>query len=288
MAAKLRSVNTHFWDDDYIAELPPLEKLLFLYLLTCPSTNIAGIYELTRRLMLFHTGLTYEQIDAALARFKTDGKVIYVDNYIIMVNHLKNQNLNINMLRSRTEIINTLPVNVRKAFESLPKTSEAFESLPQPFVQYKEEYKEELKEELKEEEKGKNRAARAKVFWDDVLQKQYLEQYSEAMLRAFCTYWCEPTRNGKKLRFELERTWDTAGRLATWQRRDDQFAGKPQANEARYYSYGDYLTQVNADPAKARELLPVKLADGKLVWVHVDDIKKFNLKIFKKENDKSK
>ena len=203
--AKLRSVNTHFWDDDYIAELPPIEKLLFLYLLTCPATNIAGIYEITRRLMLFHTGLTSEQIDAALGRFKADNKVLYVDNYIIMVNHLKNQKLNTNMLRARSAIIKALPAAVLKAFESVSKPSEAF---PQ----------DKDKDEQKEEDEGAKQTIeqRAQAFRIEVFAPENRVKYGAAMLEAFYAYWSEPNRSGKRMRMELQPTWKLAGRLATW------------------------------------------------------------------------
>ena len=42
-----RMIKTKFWDDDYISYLDSVEKLLFLYCLTNPLTNIAGIYEIT-------------------------------------------------------------------------------------------------------------------------------------------------------------------------------------------------------------------------------------------------
>ncbi len=45
--AKYRVVNTRFWDDAYVAELSPNEKLIFLYLLTNALTTIGGIYELS-------------------------------------------------------------------------------------------------------------------------------------------------------------------------------------------------------------------------------------------------
>ena len=41
---KHRYIKTKFWDDSYIIELNPHEKLLFLYLITNPLTNIAGVY----------------------------------------------------------------------------------------------------------------------------------------------------------------------------------------------------------------------------------------------------
>ena len=42
---KQRYVNTRFWNDTYVSSLDPIEKLLFIYLLTNEHTNISGVYE---------------------------------------------------------------------------------------------------------------------------------------------------------------------------------------------------------------------------------------------------
>ena len=44
----------------------------------------------------------------------------------------------------------------------------------------------------------------------------YVEQYGRQMLSDFFRYWTEPNKSGTKMKFELERTWSIAGRLATW------------------------------------------------------------------------
>jgi hypothetical protein len=107
--AKLRSVNTKFWDDSFISELTPTEKLLFLYLITNPLTNLIGIYEISLRKICFDTGLNNEIVSKGLERFEKVKKVFYSENYIILPNWLKNQNLNSNM-----------KVAVVKEFEQLP------------------------------------------------------------------------------------------------------------------------------------------------------------------------
>lgn len=56
-------------------------------------------------------------------------------------------------------------------------------------------------------------------FVDDVLQHDYPQQ----MLEAFVDYWTEPNRSGTKLRFELEKTWSTKRRLATWNKRQKDY-----------------------------------------------------------------
>ena len=93
--AKQRIVNTHFWDDSYIISLAPSEKLLFLYLLTNPLTNICGIYELPLRRIVFDTGIEKKEIEIILKKFEEDKKVVYEDGWIGIKNFIKHQNLNI-------------------------------------------------------------------------------------------------------------------------------------------------------------------------------------------------
>lgn len=61
---------------------------------------------------------------------------------------------------------------------------------------------------------------RQKEFYDDVAQ--YVGKYDREMLRAFYDYWSEPNQKNTKMRKELERTWSTGGRLATWYRRQNE------------------------------------------------------------------
>ena len=51
----------------------------------------------------------------------------------------------------------------------------------------------------------------------------FVTQYGKEMVRAFFDYWSEPNKSKTKMRFEIERTWDTARRLSTWASRDNQF-----------------------------------------------------------------
>jgi len=93
--AKQRTVNTHFWDDKYTSELKPFEKLLFLYLITNPLTNIAGVYEIRIKQIAFDTGLDQEAILRILKKFEDDKKVIYYADceYIVLINWVKHQKL---------------------------------------------------------------------------------------------------------------------------------------------------------------------------------------------------
>ena len=44
----------------------------------------------------------------------------------------------------------------------------------------------------------------------------YMKQYGKALIREFFDYWTEHNENGKKMRFEKEKTFEISLRLARW------------------------------------------------------------------------
>ncbi len=89
--SKKRYVDTKFWDDEYICELDPSEKLLFLYFLTNTLTNLCGIYEIAIKRIAFDTGFDSEMVKKILARFSEDGKIYYIEGYVYIKNFEKYQ-----------------------------------------------------------------------------------------------------------------------------------------------------------------------------------------------------
>lgn len=92
--SKMRMINTRFWDDDYTANLDQIEKLLFLYFLTNPATEICGIYELPLKNVATDTGIDRDMIETILKRFKRDKKVFYLNGWVAVANFIFHQNLN--------------------------------------------------------------------------------------------------------------------------------------------------------------------------------------------------
>jgi len=82
--ATQRYVSTSFWDDDWIQTLDPSEKLLFLYYMTCPLTNISGVYKITSRRVSFDTGFTSDTIGHIMQKFEKAKKVYRFGEYIII------------------------------------------------------------------------------------------------------------------------------------------------------------------------------------------------------------
>lgn len=92
--AKQRMINTRFWIDDYISNLDPIEKLLFLYFLTNPSTDICGIYEIPLKTIATDTGIEIEMVKKILRRFGRDKRIYYVDGWLGIKNFAKHQSDN--------------------------------------------------------------------------------------------------------------------------------------------------------------------------------------------------
>lgn len=50
-------------------------------------------------------------------------------------------------------------------------------------------------------------------------EKKDLPKFGRDMLTSFFAYWSEPDIKGR-MRFQMQKTWNTAGRLVTWENRD--------------------------------------------------------------------
>lgn len=107
--AKQRSVVTKFWDDTYIMKLDPIEKLLFLYLLTNPLTNICGIYEITPRRVAFDTGIDSEMVEKIFKRYEKEQKIVYQNGWVCIVNFIKNQTLNPSVVKGIKRELKLVP-----------------------------------------------------------------------------------------------------------------------------------------------------------------------------------
>lgn len=110
---QLRSVNTHFWKDGFIADCTPLERYIFLYLLTNEATTLAGCYELSLRRIMFDTGTTRAVAERSIGKFQDAGKIEFHDGWLVLNSFHKHQNLNGNMGIAAGKILIGAPEWVR-------------------------------------------------------------------------------------------------------------------------------------------------------------------------------
>jgi hypothetical protein len=118
--AKKRYINTVFWNDNYISNLDPSEKLLFIYLITNPFTNISGIYQIPLKTVANDTGIDKEMVIKIINRFQNDNKILYVDGWIAVRNFIKHQGFsNPSVLMSIEREIENKPIELVKFIDTV-------------------------------------------------------------------------------------------------------------------------------------------------------------------------
>lgn len=159
--SKLRSLNTAFWSDTWVEELEPMQKLLFIYLVTNEKTNMLGIYEASVKKISFETGIAPIVVKTYLKYFEEANKVKYIDNRVILINYMKHQNYNTNMKKSAIDTYNDLPKTLKVNGLSVDKVNpiEGFERLSKAYgivrkveVEYEVKDETEFQTEFEEEE----------------------------------------------------------------------------------------------------------------------------------------
>lgn len=74
---------------------------------------------------------------------------------------------------------------------------------------------------------------RERTFRDSLAP--FVSKYGEEMILAFCDYWTERNKSGTKMRFEMEKTWDTARRLVRWDINNNKFKRDYGRKEQRQF-----------------------------------------------------
>lgn len=89
--AEYRTIRMAFWNNPFVEELEAGEKLLYLYLFTCPHTNNLGILEVSRRKIAFETGLDVETVNAGLQKLEKAGKIVTDATFILLTRFIRHQ-----------------------------------------------------------------------------------------------------------------------------------------------------------------------------------------------------
>lgn len=120
--AKSRIINTRFWDDPYIVDLNHLEKLVFLYSLSNPLTEISGVYEIPMRRIVYDTGIDKEMLLKIFDRFAKDKKIYYIDGWIYLKNFSKHQHQNPSVIRGAERALSLVPDHIIKKIQGIDST----------------------------------------------------------------------------------------------------------------------------------------------------------------------
>lgn len=120
--SKKRYIDTKFWSDGYVRKLNPLERYLFVYILTNEHTNISGIYELPIDFIAFETGIDQTVLPVMLERLRE--KIIYVNGWVAIKNFIKYQSDHDNVKKGIEHNLASVPKEIMQELVKLGYTLE--------------------------------------------------------------------------------------------------------------------------------------------------------------------
>lgn len=88
--ANTRIVKTGIYDDEFIFDLPPLAKLLYVFLITNKNTEISGFYAMTLNEIEFYTKIGKDDLKKLFPLLEP--KIYYTENWVIISKYDKHQN----------------------------------------------------------------------------------------------------------------------------------------------------------------------------------------------------
>lgn len=106
--ANYRQIHTCIWKDAWFFDLEPDHKLLWVYLFSNERANLAGLYDIHKKIIAFETGLSLQSIDAGFAAFTKAGKAYYEDGWVWVPNLIKYNTGSLNSDKIRTHIVGIL------------------------------------------------------------------------------------------------------------------------------------------------------------------------------------
>ena len=80
-----RTISDFFWRDPLMADLSQEDKATLFYLLTSPSSNIIGVYELVFRVAAAEIGWTADQLLVVLARLREKRMIDFTEAGWVLV-----------------------------------------------------------------------------------------------------------------------------------------------------------------------------------------------------------
>ena len=205
--SKTIMLNSRFWEDNYISELDPIEKLLFIYCLTNPRISISGIYEVPLRNIELDTGIAIKVIEKVFEKFQFNVKIAYREGWVCIIKYPKYQNY-------RSPLIQKA---VRNELAIVPKfLLDYFILIGYPihtlFIGLKGKGKD------KEEDKDKEDKNNFEKFWTEYPRKISKKKAEQVFLKI---------SPDNELFKKIMSTLETAKRLPQWTKDNGQFIPHP-------------------------------------------------------------
>ena len=180
--AKIRILQTEFWQDDFTLSLTPEEKFFYSYLLTNTKSNQVGCYSCPIKVMELETGYNRETVIKLIKKFIDYGKIMYNadSSEIYIINWGKyNWNKSPNIFKCIMKEFEQIKTNEYKEliYHDLKGMGYPIETAYKPLVSTLDTpcKKEKEKEEEKEEEKKEEEKSSFDLSKDDLADNELKE-----------------------------------------------------------------------------------------------------------------
>jgi len=111
---KQRYIRDETWRDSWFYGLPIEEKTVWLYLLTNPNANVAGVYKLNPKVASSEIGIPEKQLRGVLNKFTRDGKLAVYQDWLFLVNFHKHQSASPKIMAGVQRILTEAPEAVQQ------------------------------------------------------------------------------------------------------------------------------------------------------------------------------
>lgn len=127
--SKARYIRDEIWDDTWVFSLPMEKKIAWLYLLTNPQCNVAGVYKLNRFTAAAAIGTSKENFDTLLNDFSDAEKVLLHEDWIFIVNFHKHQTKSPKVMAGIKRILEELPRGMQEVLIGYEGISKEYHTL---------------------------------------------------------------------------------------------------------------------------------------------------------------
>jgi hypothetical protein len=135
----IRSVQDRFWSDGWVRKLNPLDRYLFLYLLTNEHSTWCGIYELDISMLAFESGIDERDLQKSMLP-KLHPKIIYVDGWVYVPNWIRHHisesgTISPQQQKGINSAFNKIPERIRLKIKEIEKNGYPIDTLsPYPIL----------------------------------------------------------------------------------------------------------------------------------------------------------
>lgn len=195
--------------DSSIFRLKGNDLVVFLYLLTHADTE--GVCDTSYAILSHELGLSVQNLRTITNRLRATGEIVSTSTNKITHVTICNYERYEQNTKQRQQA-KPIPINKQNSKEN---SEIIIATVPN------------VADKLKKDKKE---------FYDSLIP--YVQTYGKATVREFYDYWTETNKSMTKMRFQMEKTWDTSKRISRWARNNKQINnnnyGRTETNSQKF------------------------------------------------------